>query len=510
MKYSYLLLTMLTACTSTVSAQQPVTTPTPEEVIITPTNRLKGKDSTLRQQVVEWSRKELVSKDYQHVKAHPSAAWFPGAVKPGAEHITRTLHIDHKQVNKSDWAVIRKLESGAPSEATLYTTGLYAAPGEVVEFTIPANMTNGMVTVQIGAHSDDLGYWVAGGEDWRRMPEVVKIITLKETTTRIASPFGGLIYISTLPVVNDWSADVTIKGAITAPQFVLGKTTKEEWLQQLKNNKAPWGEMGTDRIILTLPDSVMQQVTDPEKVMKIWDRIIGGIMELAQYPQPVYRPQRMVIDEHMGGGYMHSGYPIMVHHSPSTGMLSANIIVNPEKLLVPSEGGANWGFFHEIGHNMQSSDWSFEGTGEVGCNFFALYCFDRLTGGRNGAHEEVSNKRTMEMMQQYFAKGADFEKWKQDPFLALILFRQLQEGFGWEAFKTFFRNCQTLAKQDPTGSYAKTEEQKRDLWAREFSKIAGRNLAPFFEYWGVPISSSVKEELKSLPGWMPYNVPPLP
>ncbi len=509
MKNKHLLLAMLMASTAAVYAQQPTKPPTAEDVIITPTNRLKVKDSVLRKQVLDWSSKALLSKDYQNVKAHPSAAWFPGAMKPGAEHISRTIHIDHKQVDKNDWAVLRKLESGAPAEATMYSTGLYAAPGEIVEITLPANMTNGIITAQIGSHSDNLGYWVAGEEDWRRMPNIVKIATLKETTTRIASPFGGLIYLVTLPVAKDWSADVTIKGAVTSPQFVLGKTTKEEWLEQLKNNKAPWGEMSTDRIILTLPDSVMQQVSDPEKVMKIWDRIIGGIMELAQYPQPVYRAQRMVLDEHIGGGYMHSGYPIMVHHSPSAHMVSADIIVNPEKLLVPTEGGANWGFFHEIGHNMQSSDWSFDGTGEVGCNFFALYSFDRLTGGRNGAHEGVSNKRTMEMMQKYFEKGADFEKWKNDPFLALILFRQLQEGFGWEAFKTFFRNCQTYAKQDPTGSYAKTDEQKRDLWAKEFSKITGRNLAPFFECWGVPISNNVKEELKSLPAWMPYNVPPL-
>jgi hypothetical protein len=65
-----------------------------------------------------------------------------------------------------------------------------------------------------------------------------------------------------------------------------------------------------------------------------------------------------------------------------------------------------------------------------------------------------------------------------------------------------------LPAKDPQGTYAKTDEQKRDLWATTFSRVSGRNVAPFFEKWGIPISDAAKKELSALPEWMPYNFPP--
>ena len=267
------------------------------------------------------------------------------------------------------------------------------------------------------------------------------------------------------------------------------------------------GELVNGNVILTIPDSVLQKVTDPEKVMRLWNLIITGEMELAQIPLPYYRPQRLVVDEHIGGGFMHSGYPIMIHHSPSTKLLSADIIADPTKLLIPTNGGANWGFFHEIGHNMQNQDWVFGGTTEVTCNLFSLYMFDKLLGGRDNAHSGISNEYTQKEMKKYFAGGADYEKWIDNPFLGLILFRQLQEGFGWESFKTFFIKLQALALKDPEGKYAATDQQKKDLWGKYFSLTTGRNVVPFLEKWGITISKETTAEVASLPVWMPYNFP---
>jgi hypothetical protein len=190
-------------------------------------------------------------------------------------------------------------------------------------------------------------------------------------------------------------------------------------------------------------------------------------------------------------------------------MFSEDIIANPELLMKPSKGGANWGFFHEIGHNMQNLDWVFGGTTEVSCNFFSIYMFDRLMGGRDDAHGAISNTNTQKSMKKYFAEGPDYEKWKKDPFLGLILFRQLQEGFGWETFKSFFRQYQAMSARDSTGSYVSTDQQKRDLWVTTFSRIAGQNVAPFFEKWGIPVSAEAKNALAKYPVWMPYNFPPV-
>jgi hypothetical protein len=66
-----------------------------------------------------------------------------------------------------------------------------------------------------------------------------------------------------------------------------------------------------------------------------------------------------------------------------------------------------------------------------------------------------------------------------------------------------------MAAKDPSGEYAKTDEQKRDLWVKTFSDITERNIAPFLEKWGIPVSDEVKNELNKYVTWMPYNFPPM-
>ena len=502
MKKNYLFILPLMVCCAVVKAQQ-----TPATIVITPQSTLKIKDSVLRKQVIDWSVLQFKDNNYKHIKAHPSSDYFPGKVGAGAQLISKTIHLKHQQISAALVPVVSKLDYSEPWNKTLYSTGLYAQAGEYIEVTIPKELAGKGIDVQIGIHSDNLGEWVAATEAWRRMPLVVKRTALTATITRVSSPFGGLIYLTADPKSTSWEADITISHAITSPLYEAGKTSLQEWQAQLQNNKAPWGELVNGNVIITIPDTVLQKVTDPEKVMRLWNIIVTGEMELAQIPQPYYRPQRLVVDEHIGGGFMHSGYPIMIHHSPSVGMLSADIIADPTKLLVPSNGGANWGFFHEIGHNMQNQDWVFGGTTEVTCNLFSLYMFDRLLGGRDKAHSNISNEATQKEMKKYFDGGADYEKWTSNPFLGLILFRQLQEGFGWESFKTFFRKLQELALQDPEGKYAATDQQKKDLWGKYFSLATGRNVVPFFEKWGITISKETAAEVASLPVWMPYNFP---
>lgn len=490
-------------------AQHKNETPDPANLVITPEHPLRVEDSAMRDAVVKWSLKQLNNKNYKQIKAQPSSSYFPGKVKEGYSLISKTIEIDHKKIRDSLVPIVSRLRYSDPWSKIMYSTGLYAVPGQYIEVIIPKELVGKGLGVQIGCHSDELNQWMAAKEDWRRMPIIVKSQALKKEKTGLASPFGGLIYITISPKTPDLKVSVTIDHAITAPLYTLGKTTQQEWETQLKNNKAPWGELASDDIILTVPDSVLQTVSDPEKVMKLWDLIIGGEMDLAQIPKPFYRAQRLVIDEHIGGGFMHSGYPIMVHHSPVMHMYSEDIIANPLLLMQPSKGGANWGFFHEIGHNMQNIDWVFGGTTEVSCNFFSIYMFDRLMGGRDEAHPGISNKYTQQAMKTYFDAGANYEKWKDDPFLGLIMFRQLQEGFGWEAFKHFFRIYQALAAQDPEDKREQSDEEKRDLWVKTFSDVTGRDIAPFFEKWGIPISSGVKESLTKYPVWMPYNFPPV-
>jgi len=472
-----------------------------EEIIISPDNVLPKDSTELRERVYNWSVEELKQPPSQ-VEAHPSAKYFPGKVKDGADRISRRIQMKHTPPREQWVNVLKAMNYSSPFRNTMYSTGLYAAPGEKVTVRIPDRL-EGRVKVQIGTHTDNLNQWVAGGQDWRRMPLIWNSFTIEDNTIDVANPFGGLIYITCPPREEAWEADITVENAVKAPYYKFGETSQQEW-EEMLNSGAPWGEMATENIILTLPTSALKKIENPEENMVLWDKIVGAITDLAQMPMPFYRAQRLVTDVHIGGGYMHSGYPIMITHSPSTNNTSEEIMVDPQKLVEGSGGGANWGFFHEIGHNMQNMNWVFGGSTAVSVNFFSLYVFDTVVGGRKGAHSGVSPEQTRKYMRTYFRNGANFEDWKGNPFLGLITFRQIQKAFGWSIFKETFRKYHTLAGEDRP----ETDQEKRTMLIRYLSQSAEWDLSAFFAAWGFPVEKSLKNDLEKYQSWMPYNFPP--
>lgn len=450
--------------------------------------------------------KEMLQAPADSVKPDPSATIFPGEVVPTAPRINRTVHIKHTPIPERLKHIVNNLNYSGATNETMYSTGLYAAPGEVVTVNIPENL-KGKTNIQIGCHTDHLNYWMAAQEDWRRMPIIVRRDPLHEKNTKIASPFGGLIYVTCPPDAPAFEANITIDHAVAAPYYKLGQTTDEEWLKMLQEAGAPWGELECNGIILTISTENLKKMKDAANRAHTWDVIVNACYDLAQIPTPFFRKQRIVSDVHISGGAMHSGYPIMATHCPSAYMESEFSIADPGKLFSPANGGANWGFFHEIGHNMQNvKDWVFYGTTEVSVNLFTLYIFDQVLGGRNGAHEGISIESTRKMMDKYFAQGAKFSQWTQDPFLGLITFRQLQTDFGWEPFKAVFRRFHEENLKGNNKTYS--DQEKINNFVIYFSEATKRNLMPFFETWGIPVSKSVAQTVSAYPKWMPYNFPP--
>ena len=61
------------------------------------------------------------------------------------------------------------------------------------------------------------------------MPEITINRIIASDTTKIASAFGGLIYIEAREKVTLGKITINITGGVESPWFVLGKTTKDEW-----------------------------------------------------------------------------------------------------------------------------------------------------------------------------------------------------------------------------------------------------------------------------------------
>ena len=102
-----------------------------------------------------------------------------------------------------------------------------------------------------------------------------------------------------------------------------------------------------------------------------------------------------------------------------------------------------WGLFHELGHNHQKGEWTFTGTGEVTNNLLPLYLLETVCE-RPEMHENFVPDNRAKMEREYVAAGADFAKWQSEPFLALVMYQQLRDAFGWETYKKVFAEYRAL------------------------------------------------------------------
>jgi hypothetical protein len=401
--------------------------------------------------------------------AHPAAQFFPGAVPAGAPRIARTVQVD---TTVPAW----------------HSTGLYAAPGELIEVSLPAAAAGKGLSVRIGCHTD--GIWHL--DRWQRAPEITRSFALSAATTEAASAFGGPVYIDVPGDCNLGTVELEIRNAVAAPYFVLGKTSPQDWRDRERDNPAPWAEMQCDGVIFSLPSDSLRKLDDPVPVMEFWQSVLDADAALKGTALVRERPERYVNDVQISAGYMHSGYPIMTFLDVVPWEMDRAYLL---------EHGS-WGHFHEMGHNHQSGDWTFDGTGEVTVNLFSLYCFDKVCGKVIGGHPAVTPESRAKMIGDYFSKPRDFNRWKSDPFLALSMYVQLEQAFGWEAYRHVFAQYNTL----PDGERPQTDLDKRDQWMVRFSREVGRNLGPFFEAWGVPTSEAARASIADLPYWMPEEI----
>jgi hypothetical protein len=431
---------------------------------------VRGTDG-LSRALLAYDLSRLENQKPEDVKAHPAATAFPGSVPESAPRISRSTPI-------------------ALSTPGWHSLGLYAAPGEIITITRVGGEGQAPkgLAARIGSHTDTLWH----KDTWDRVPDIAMRVPLAaDGPTRLASPFGGLIYID-VPDGRSGEATFKIEGAVDTPLFVLGKTTPEAWAAS-RAAPGPWAELASGKIIVTVPSALVRDLSDPVAVMTFWNQVADAAADLAKWPRERERAERYVADIQISAGYMHSGYPIMTHLDAA-----------PDMVSVENLRAGTWGLYHELGHNHQSGDWTFDGTGEVTVNLFSMYILETACEKPMGSGHGALAQRA-KLIERHAAKGRSFDHWKSDPFLALVMYQQLREAFGWEAYKAVFETYRTL----PNAERPRTEEQKRDQWMVRFSRQVGKNLGPFFEAWGVPTSQAARESIKELPAWMPADMGPL-
>lgn len=399
--------------------------------------------------------------------AHPAHEVFPGQAPAQAPRVERSVLVD-------------------PLIPGWTSTGLYAAAGEIIRVTLPADRTGRGYALRIGCHTDSLYHL----DRWLRAPEISKSVPLRAVETRVASAFGGLIYVE-VPTGGDEGRvfEVGLQGGIEAPRFVLGVHSDAQWRDTLRYHPAPWAEFACDKIILSCPAETARRVNNPMELMTFWRKVVEAQDEITNQAAERRRPERIVADVQLSAGYMHSGYPIMIPVSAAAEMVTFSRLKFP-----------GWGFYHELGHNHQRPHFTFEGTGEVTNNVIGMWCYEAVLGKDwLIGHPNISPDARRAHLQKIRAAPDKWAVWKSDPFLALTTYIQLVQAFGWDSWRRYLHSF-----ADPAFGPAPTDDAgRRDQFLVRYSKIVGRNLGPFFDFWGIPVSATAQQAVAGLEGWMP-------
>eukprot|EP00049_Salpingoeca_infusionum_P014295 m.267342 g.267342 ORF g.267342 m.267342 type:complete len:470 (+) comp15635_c0_seq4:1402-2811(+) len=283
------------------------------------------------------------------------------------------------------------------------------------------------------------------------------------------------------------------------PRFIRDTTTETQWSTMLEWS-TPWTELEGNHVIFTLPTAAIRLHADctthtkVNQMLEFWDSLVVNHRKLINRG-PAPRKERVCADVQISAGYMHSGYPVMMHLDQAFGARDGAPVVMDAALL--KQKGA-WGLFHEFGHNQQDAAWTFEGTGEVTVNFFTLYSMDTLIGIDPIWHPWLQKhlQKAMQYLKECEAESAREELfasvWQHKPGVALVTFALLQHRYGWEAFHQFF------AEYDKMERKPNHTTDQIAVFIHTFSRVVNKDLRPYFARWGWPMPTMEQEEQLSI------------
>ncbi|QWG61144.1 putative mucin/carbohydrate-binding domain-containing protein [Bacillus mycoides] len=348
-------------------------------------------------------------------------------------------------------------------------TGIYAAPNEEITIDIKGTQS---IQAFIGTRSYD-----------EKDPEE---FDLKPGKNVISSPRGGILYFYNMNSEGNVTATVT-NGGSHFPLFILGKHTKKDWDEMLKKYKDPYAvELKGERsLITTTYDSVQEYMknTDPTELMKLHDKIIrlenavAGLSEdgVGVAKSPTHYVQFVEKRKPAKGDFMfatnyHTGY------IPT----AMNRVLDLE--VLKKDG---WGPWHEVGHLHQQEPWKWSKVREVTVNIYSL-AVQKALGNQLEMDEHY--KKSFEYLERPKAERVI------DKFDPLTMFWQLNVVYGEHFYPRLHQAYRLLPQSDMPAS----DEEKKQLFIYMTSQVAGQNLIPFFEEWGLTPNDDTREKIEKL------------
>ncbi|MEZ5032645.1 MAG: M60 family metallopeptidase [Saprospiraceae bacterium] len=420
-----------------------------------------------------------------------TATYFPGAVAPPADP-----NQEEAATIKADYLLSPGTQpwTNIGNDHTIRPTGCYLAPGSIAEVTVPISLVGKGINIRVGAH-----FWnLSGKNNYKRMDRVSIVYPIDSTTTRIANPIGGGIYIELPLGVNEGLVDISLKNVVRAPFFskkTFDTTTLSEWQSTERMHPAPWADFETDKFMMQVPTSWIYNFDDPETLMTDWDKSMDAVSDLLGRPRITDRHKNYLqFDVIIRGSAYHPGYPMSnTPYNPNDntdGTPKHNILKGPQ---------FNQDIhFHELGHEVAIS--KFVGETEALVNFLYVPVLNRCFG--------VSLE---EAFAKSFGPSYNFFTTKENIVKTRLVSDSFQEGvprntcnctknevryqhrgyahyvdivelFGYEALEKFWKAEGDAA--DAGNPYPVNDQDQDDRILR-MSIAAGVDMRPLFHFWGL-------------------------
>ncbi|HDR7867484.1 TPA: wall-associated protein [Bacillus wiedmannii] len=348
-------------------------------------------------------------------------------------------------------------------------TGIYAKENEEIAIEIKGTQS---IQAFIGTRSYD-----------EKEPEK---FDLKPGKNVISSPNGGILYFYNMNKEGEVIASVT-NGGSHFPLFILGKHTKKDFDEMLKKYKDPYAvELKGERSLITASYNAVQDHmngTDPTKLMKLHDKIIrleNAVAGLSEDGIGVAKSPNHYVQ------FVEERKPDEDDYMFATDYRTAYIPKVMNRVLdleVLEKDG--WGPWHEVGHLHQQRPWDWDAVGEVTVNIYSL-----------AVQKALGNKLDME---DHYKKSFEYlerpiEERIIDKFDPLTMFWQLNVVYGEHFYPTLHQAYRLLSEEEmPT-----SDEEKKQMFIYMTSKVAGQNLVPFFEEWGLTPNDETREKIEKL------------
>ncbi len=364
---------------------------------------------------------------------------------------------------------MRELHQRRMSFSPYEPTGIYVKPGEEVVIQVEGAQ---QIKAYIGTYSYE--------------KEEPKQFNLNPGENKISSSNGGLLYFYNYHNTGEVVAKVK-KGGTPNPLFILGKHTTKDWKRMLAENPDPYAiEMKGENSLLTMhPETVAEHLKqeDPAALLKKHDEIINiehkisglskdGAGVANQGKHSIHFVEDWYTDNYMYATYYRTAY--------SKGNLES--VLNLEELT--NDG---WGPWHEVGHQHQQDTWLWDGLGEVTVNIYSL-----------AVQTTFGHKTRLEQEGRYEAAFAYLGKpdaqEKMNVFEKLVMFWQLHLAYGDQ----FYPNLHQMYRLLHDTELPKSDEEKKQMFIYMTSKVAGQNLIPFFDKWGLFANDVTREKIEKL------------